>query len=284
MVEPVRHKKIAIASGKGGTGKTTVAVNLALAANRELTLLDCDVEEPNAHLFLKTEWNARKPVKLRKPVVKSEECISCGRCAEACKFNAIVVAKTAMVFYELCHACGGCSLICPTDAIEEEEREVGSTRTGICGKLTVADGYLNVGEPQAPPVIAAVMEHYEPSLPVIIDAPPGTGCSAVETINNCDFALMVTEPTPFGLNDLELSLEMAEKLEVPSAVLINRSDLGDGDVKDLCSARGVEVVGEIPFDRKLAEAYSRGIPAVEADEHYREFFSVLYEKITELSK
>jgi MinD superfamily P-loop ATPase len=250
--------KIAVASGKGGTGKTTVAVGLAIVAGRA-QLLDCDVEEPNAHLFLHPRLTEHSPVTILVPEVDVERCTRCGRCAEACQFHAIaVIAKQVLVFPELCHGCGACTLACPEEAIREVPREVGVVESGKSSKISFVHGRLNVGEPMATPVIRAVKAHLEGRPLTIIDAAPGTACPVVEAVKGSDFCLLVTEPTPFGLSDLRLATEVMVRLGVPCGVLINRAGEGDEATEAFCVSENVPLLGRIPFDRRIAEAYAHG--------------------------
>jgi len=257
--------RIAIASGKGGTGKTTVAVNLAcvLADNGQtVQYLDCDVEEPNGHIFLKPEIATSEPVGIPVPVVDEEKCTGCRKCAEVCQYHAIAVLKKPLVFAELCHGCGGCALVCPERAIREQDRTIGVVETGRAGHVAFVQGRLNVGEPMAPPLIRAVKKEAIAEGVAIMDAPPGTSCPVVATVRDADYVLLVTEPTPFGLNDLRLAVEMIRQLGVPHGVVINRADSGDRRVRDFCAAMNIPILLEIPDDRRVAEAYSRGHMAV----------------------
>jgi len=267
--------RIAVASGKGGTGKTSLAVNLALSLGRA-QVLDCDVEEPNAHILLKPEVEGTSPVELMVPRILEERCDHCGDCARFCQFHALFVAgETAMVFPELCHSCGGCSLVCPRDAIVEEPRQIGRVIRGSAGEVDLVFGEINVGEPLAVPIISAVKEHMSKDGTVILDAPPGTACPVVETIHGSDFCLMVTEPTPFGLHDLQVAVEVVRILGIPMGVVVNFAGIGDRGVHDFCEERGIPVMMEIPFDRRIAELYSRGIPFVEAMPEWRQRFTEL---------
>ena len=257
--------RIAIASGKGGTGKTTVAVNLACVladSGQTVQYLDCDVEEPNGHIFLKPEITATEPVGIPVPVVDEKKCTGCRKCAEVCQYHAIAVLKKPLVFAELCHGCGGCALVCPERAIREENRTIGVVETGRANGVAFAQGRLNVGEPMAPPLIRAVKKKAIAEGVAIMDAPPGTSCPVVATVRDADYVLLVTEPTPFGLNDLRLAVEMIRQLGVPHGVVINRADSGDRRVRDFCMAETIQILLEIPDDRRVAEAYSRGHMAV----------------------
>jgi len=249
---------IAVASGKGGTGKTTVAVGLAIVTTRA-QLLDCDVEEPNAHLFLRPKITQTEAVTIPVPQVDQERCSLCGRCAEACQFHAIaMMGQQVLVFPELCHGCGACSLACAEGAIREAPREIGVVESGTSGKIGFVHGLLNVGEPMATPVIRAVKAHRDGKQLTIIDAAPGTACPVVEAVKGSDFCLLVTEPTPFGLSDLRLAVEVMERLAVPCGVLINRSGEGDEATEAFCTTKQLPLLGRIPFDRAIAEAYAHG--------------------------
>ncbi len=252
---------LAIASGKGGTGKTTIAVNLAVALAEQgcrVQYVDCDVEEPNGHLFLKPTLQHSEAVGVPVPVIDAGKCTACGKCAEVCEYNAIAVLKTAMVFPELCHGCGGCMPVCPEDAIHAEPRIIGQLETGCAGKIGFVQGRMNVGEPMAPPLIRAAKRARIAEAIAILDAPPGTSCPVVTTVRDADYVILVTEPTPFGLNDLRLAVDLMRQLEKDFGVVINRAGIGNDDVRSYCTEERVQVLAEIPEDRKVAEAYSRG--------------------------
>jgi len=252
--------KLVVASGKGGTGKTSIAVNLALSVGAR-QVLDCDVEEPNVHLFLKPEKPSRKPVELLVPKIDEERCTYCRRCAEFCQYNALfVVGEAAMVFPELCHSCGGCKLVCPEGAITEKPRQIGTIIVAESRGMGLIYGELNVGEALAVPVITAVKEQAEDDGLVILDAAPGAACPLVETVHGADFCLMVTEPTPFGLHDLQVAAEVVKQLGVPLGVTVNFAGVGDQGVYRFCEREGIPIIMEIPYDRRIAELYSRGIP------------------------
>jgi len=277
--------KIAVASGKGGTGKTTVSVNLARVFPGDVTLADCDVEEPNAHLFLKTSGHEGKIIGLPVPEVNEDLCNSCGECARICQFSAIVTFGTPpLIFPEMCHGCGGCTLVCPTKAISEQNRRIGVVETSRVENITLVTGKLDVGVALAPPLIRAVKNTLPVDAPAILDAPPGTSCPVIAAIRDSDFVLLVTEPTPFGLHDLLLAVDMVRELNLPFGVLVNRMGSGDNRVHEFCRKENVPILMEIPDDRQIAENYSRGILMVEALPHYREHFENLLEKITDLKK
>lgn len=266
---------ISVASGKGGTGKTLVATSLALSlrGRAKVQLLDCDVEEPNDHIFLHATVNQSQPVFLLVPEIDEAKCSYCGKCAEVCAYNAIaVVQKKVLVFPELCHSCGACSYLCPESAISEGRRQVGVVERGNSGELDFIQGRLAIGEIAAPAVIRQVKKYIDPASTVIIDVPPGTSCPVVEAVRDTDFCLLVTEPTPFGLNDLSLAVEVTRKLGVPCGVVINRDGVGNEQVENYCQEQRIPVLLKIPLDRDIAVLYSRGVPLVEGMPFWREAF------------
>jgi MinD superfamily P-loop ATPase len=285
---------IAVASGKGGTGKTTIAVGLALSLEK-VQFLDCDVEEPNAHIFLKPEITHTEWVNLPVPEVNEEKCSYCGKCAKVCAYNAIAVIKEkVLIFTELCHGCGGCSLLCPEGAIEEVNRPIGVLEKGISSSISFTHGKLNLGEALAVPLVRAVKRASLDTNPnnnqpdsdnrvTIIDVPPGTSCPVIESVKGSDFCLLVTEPTPFGLNDLVLAVEVLKKLKIPFGVVINRVDVGDNKVDEYCKEEKIPILMRIPMDRDIAMAYSKGIPVIEVKPAYKKEFLKLYQKIEQLT-
>ena len=275
---------ISIASGKGGTGKTLVATSLAisLAEKRKVQLLDCDVEEPNDHIFIKPAFTKREMAFIPVPIVDEEKCTHCGECSRVCVYHALAVLKTkVMTFHELCHGCGACAYLCPEDAITEEPREIGTIEFASHNGIDFVQGKLNVGEAMAPPVIRQVKRHINSDGIAIIDASPGTSCPVVEAVKGSDFCLLVTEPTPFGLNDLILAIGAVQMLGIPCGVLINRSGTSDDQIEDYCHQENIPLLMKIPLDIEIARLYSRGTPLVEGVPQWRGRFIELFDKITE---
>jgi MinD superfamily P-loop ATPase len=272
---------ISIASGKGGTGKTLVATNLVLSLKNgeAIQLLDCDVEEPNSHVFLKPEIAGSQAVYIPVPNINKDKCACCGTCAKVCAHHAIaVLGKHVLAFPQLCHGCGACSYLCPEKAISEEGRETGLVEWGNSGSVRFIHGKLAVGEAMAPPVIRKVKE-YANNNTVVIDVPPGTSCPVVQAIKGSDYCLLVTEPTPFGLNDLTLAVEMVKKLGIPSGVVLNRAGVGDCGVQEYCRKENIPILLTIPLDAEIARLYARGIPLVEGLPRWRRSFRELFNKV-----
>jgi len=275
---------ISIASGKGGTGKTTVATNLAVSLESKVQILDCDVEEPNAHLFIKPHMEETRTITTPVPEVDMEKCNLCGKCGEICQFRAIlVIGETVLPFVEMCHSCGGCMEVCPEKAITETTRELGRIEKGHRNGLEFIHGKLRIGEAMSPPLIKSVRQYTRSDMLTIIDAPPGTSCPVIASMKGADFVLLVTEPTPFGLHDLKLAVGAVRILGIPCGLVINRSDMGDNRVLDYAKKESVPVLMEIPFDRKIAEAYSRGDMIVEAMPEWKEKFVQLYHDIDRIA-
>jgi len=272
--------KISVTSGKGGTGKTTVSVNLARTMAIPVQLLDCDVEEPNAHLFLKSNEVKEEIVTIPVPQVNESLCDGCGECSKFCEYHAIVTFGTApLIFPEMCHGCGGCALVCPPKAISETGRRIGVVETRRSEDITLISGRLDIGVAMAPPLIRAVKEHLQNNGTSILDAPPGTSCPVITSVRDTDMVLLVTEPTPFGLHDLMLAVEIIRELQLPFCVIVNRMGSGDKRVQAYCRRESIPILLEIPDDRRIAWHYSRGVLMVDALPEYRELFKTLLQKI-----
>lgn len=274
---------VAIASGKGGTGKTTVATCLSLAVPERVQLLDCDVEEPNSHFFIEGRKGRSETVSVPIPAVDQGKCTACGKCVEMCRFNALaLIGHEVLVFPQLCHSCGGCMLVCPENAIYEEDREIGTLEEVTRVGLQLLYGRLNVGEPMSPPLIRRVKLEKKEDILVVIDSPPGTTCPMMVSVQGADFCLLVTENTPFGLHDLELSVQALRPFGIPLGVTINRADIGTSDIDAFCERERIPVLLKIPFSEKIAAAYSRGIPFIIDLPEYREKFQNMYESIKKM--
>ena len=281
MYDPL---KIAIASGKGGTGKTTVAVSLAMTAamaGRTVQYLDCDVEEPNGHIFLKPVIDTRVAATVPLPEVITERCNGCGLCADICEYNAIAVVKgRVLIFPELCRSCGACRLFCPQEAINDITRPVGTIEIGkTASGVSFIRGLLAIGQIASPAVIAAVKSAAANQEVLLLDCPPGTSCPVIEAVKDADLVLLVTEPTPFGLHDLTLAVEMTRALEIPFAVILNRCDMGNDDVEAYCRREEIPLVLSIPDDRRIAQAYAEGNPLIEALPSYGKLLADGWQRI-----
>ena len=268
---------ISVASGKGGTGKTTIATSLAVSIGENVQLLDCDVEEPNAHLFIHPVFVETEAVSTPVPRIDDSKCSLCGKCEDICQFKAIAkIADSILTFPELCHSCGGCWKVCPEGAIEKTGRRLGDVQIGHRNGLIFVHGRLRVGEAMAPPLINSVRSFANPDMLTIIDAPPGTSCPVISAMYGTDFILLVTEPTPFGLHDLKLAVGAVKILNIPCGLVINRSDIGNDEVKIFAADNSIPTLLEIPFDRHIAESYSRGVTIAEAVPQWKDRFKKLY--------
>jgi MinD superfamily P-loop ATPase len=275
---------ISVASGKGGTGKTTIATSLATVLGSRAQLLDCDVEEPNCHILMKPVLQTCESITVPVPIVDMDKCTLCGKCGEVCRFSAIVViGDQVLTFPEMCHGCGGCSLLCPEDAISEGHRELGVIETGPAGSVEFVHGRLRVGEAMSPPLIRAVKEKINPDKISILDSPPGASCPVINTVKGSDFIILVTEPTPFGLHDLRIAVDAVSELGIPLGVVLNRSDIGDREIQSYCARTNIPVLAEIPHSRKIAEGYARGDLLVVSDLSYVKLFLELFSKIQEIT-
>lgn len=274
--------KISIASGKGGTGKTSVAVNMALSI-KNVQFLDCDVEEPNAHLLLHPKISRIEPVYMHVPFVNEKLCDHCGKCSSFCQYNAIFVSsEKVMIFPELCHSCGGCALVCPNGAITEDKHKIGTLKIASVGDLKLVYGELEVGEPMAVPVIREVKRKIDNSRNVILDSPPGTSCPVIETVKGSDFCILVTEPTPFGLHDLKIAVQVLKDIKIPLGVVVNRAGIGDKKVYQYCKEKDIPIMLEIPYQRRIAELYSEGVPFSLEMPEWKERFQALFNDVGRL--
>jgi MinD superfamily P-loop ATPase len=282
--------KIAVASGKGGTGKTTVASSLAAIWPSPMVTADLDVEEPNLHLFLHPEITETVPAHMEIPVVDEVRCTRCRACSELCQFKAIsIFGESVLIFPEMCHGCGGCMRICPEHAVTAGKRELGEISFGTALGNPFVMGRLNIGEAMSPPLMRAVLSALEKredfkKRDLIIDAPPGVSCPAVTAVMDCDVVVLVTEPTPFGVYDLSLAVEAFSKLEKPMGVVVNRAGIGDDAVYTFCRENNLPILAEIPYDRSIAEAYSKGLLVADVSMEIRRRFESLGEKIRQLAK
>ncbi len=269
--------KIAVLSGKGGTGKTTVATCLATVIPG-CQYVDCDVEEPNGHIFMSPQLDRSETVQVLVPKVDESLCTRCGQCAKICQFNAIAVTdKTVLLFPELCHHCGACGLVCPTGAIQEVEKPIGVIESDSSGRFQ--QGLLNIGEPVGIPIIEAMKQKISPNRMAILDCSPGAACAVVRTIEGCDFALLVTEPTPFGLHDLKVAVSLVRKMGIRAGVVINKSGAGDQMIESYCQSESLEILMKIPFLREIAEHYARGMLPIHFNPEWVGRFKALYWRI-----
>ena len=271
---------ISVASGKGGTGKTTIATNLALSIGK-IQFIDCDVEEPNSNIFIKSKLKLSEKVVIKTPKIDKSKCDYCGYCAELCAYNALaVVPSNVLVFPELCHSCGGCELICRNDAITWDERIIGKIEYGKNGNhIDFYHGILNIGEMQAIPIIKSLKRKINSSKNCIIDSPPGTSCPVIESIKDTDYCILVSEPTPFGLFDLKLAVEVVRHLNIPFGVIINRDGIGDTKVEQYCHNENIPILLKIPEKKMIANLYSKGIPLVSKSFEWKEMFAQVFDKI-----
>ena len=279
--------KITVLSGKGGTGKTTIATNLALSLTN-VQLLDADVEEPNSYIFLHPDFGEEYQQVLRKiPVIDSAKCSACRKCVDFCEYNALLLLQESILLVEeMCHSCGGCKYICPQDAIIEEDKEVGKLRVDkSCSAIEFWQGELNIGEASAVSVIEALKKNILEDKTVIIDAPPGTTCPTIAAIAETDYCILVTEPTPFGLHDLKMALELVRELAKPCGIIINRSEVvADKLIEDYAQSEGIKILTKIPFRKEIAQLYSQGIAFVEEMPYWKDKFEEVFSKIKQVIK
>lgn len=269
--------KIAILSGKGGTGKTTVSASLALSIDR-CQYVDCDVEEPNGSIFLKPDIKESIPVNVLVPQVDASKCNGCGYCGKACQFHAIAVVKgKVLVFPEICHHCGACLIACPQDAIKEIDRTTGVVE--IDGRNTFLQGRLNIGEPVSIPIIRELKKRLRDDIAVVLDCSPGASCTVVQSVNGCDYCILVTEPTPFGLHDLKIAVQLIKKMGIPFGVVVNKASSDNTSIQEYCAENHIEVLMEIPYSQEIAQAYSNGMLPVQSNSQWKQKFSELYQKL-----
>ena len=278
---------IAIASGKGGTGKTTISTSLALSLihqNKSINFIDCDVEAPNAHIFLQPTLSLQEDVNLFIPNVIDDKCTGCGLCSNICEFNAIIMlGKLPLIFPELCHSCGGCTLACPEKALIEEPISIGKIESGkILQNSCFSHGILDIGQPMAVPVIAQLKETAAQNNQInIFDSPPGTSCPVVETLRNNDYIILVTEPNPFGLHDLKLAHQLTSQLKIPTGIIINKDEAGFNELENFCSQNKIPILMRIPFKKEYSQAIAKGLPLVEFDPSLSKKFVNMYNTIKE---
>lgn len=271
--------KVAVVSGKGGTGKTFVSVNLALASGSAYA--DCDVEEPNGPLFFNPTIDRCVEVDVMVPRIDPALCKGCRRCTEFCRFNALAfVLDRPRLFPEVCHSCGGCAIVCPTGAISAASKTVGEASSGTAAGIRVAGGRMVVGEASGVPVVRAVLEMV-PDGDAVVDGPPGSGCMVSEALSRTDCCVIVGEPTAFGAHNMRMVSELAAKMGRPCAAVLNKCADGPNPSRDYCESAGLPVLAEIPFDRGLAEMTSEGRIAAACDPEWRRFFSDLMARIKE---
>ena len=272
---------IAVASGKGGTGKTSVSVSLALACDSNALLLDCDVEEPNVDIFLQNSSKGQKAVVAQMPILNADKCNGCGNCAKACQFGAIAIVNTKPIFFnELCHSCGACTIACKREAISEKSVEIGSIFEWDFKKVHVAQGKLNVGSALSVPIINELKKLIVDKNKInILDCPPGTACPVIASLKQCDYAILVTEPTPFGLNDLILAIDTAKALNIPFGIVINKSSQNDSLIEDFCAKNNYEVLAKIPESMEVARNYSIGTPPINVSKNIESIFVDLVKNV-----
>lgn len=280
MAAEATDMKIAVLSGKGGTGKTLVTVNLAAAA-KTATYIDCDVEEPNGHLFFKPEGITEEKVTVKIPMADEELCSGCRKCVNFCKFNALAYTNKLIVFDEICHSCGGCILICPEKALTEKDKVIGTVQKGTSGNVSVYTGIMNVGEASGVPIIKKLLEpeNQEADKMTVIDCPPGSACIVMESIKDADYCILVAEPTLFGVHNLNMVYELVTLFRKPFGVVLNKCLDGENPAETFCIENNIKILGRIPFDNELGTLNSNAEIAVNESEKYRELFSDLLQTV-----
>ena len=272
--------RIAVLSGKGGTGKTLLSVNMAAAA-KDSKYIDCDVEEPNGHLFLKPKQIASEEVTVKIPIANAELCNGCRKCVEFCKFNALAyINNKLIVFDEICHSCGGCVLLCPEKALSEREKVIGEVQKGVSENVTILSGILNTGEASGIPIIKKLLNEESKNRGVtIIDCPPGSACIVMESIKDADYCILVAEPTLFGVHNLNMVYELVKLFDKPHGVILNKCLEGENPAEEFCIKNNIKILGKIPFDNELGVLNSNALIAVRESKKYRELFSTLLQSV-----
>lgn len=278
--------KIAVLSGKGGTGKTFISVNLACASESvqssfQTVYVDCDVEEPNGHLFLKPSNTEKRAVSVTVPEVDAEKCSACRKCVDFCKYNALAyVRDRLLIFNEVCHSCEGCIILCPVKALNRREREIGTIEDGLSDNLKVLTGCLNTGEVSGVPIIKELIKQLPESGNVIIDCPPGSACIVMESIQKADYCMLVAEPTLFGVHNLSMVYELVKLFDKPVGVVLNKYMLGEENPSEqFCKDNHINIIEKIPFDAELGTLNSNGLVAVRESMHYKELFQKMFNKL-----
>ena len=273
--------KIAVLSGKGGTGKTLVSVNIASIAPKS-TYIDCDVEEPNGHLFFKPYGLETKDVKVKIPVVDQDICNGCRRCVNFCKFNALAyIGNKVIVFDDICHSCGGCMLVCPEKAISERDEIIGKIQEGMSEDVKVITGILNMGEASGVPIIGEILDReFKDDTTIIIDSPPGSACIVMESIKDVDYCILVAEPTVFGVHNLDMVYELVKLFKKPHGVVLNKCLDGKNPAEEYCIDNNIKILGKIPYDNDLGTLNSNGFIASRQDNKYKEIFLNIFNEVT----
>lgn len=270
---------IAVASGKGGTGKTTVSTSLALCSGK-CTVLDCDVEEPNSHLYLSPELADVETVCIPTPVIDEDRCTHCSKCSSFCEYNALAVLPSqVLVFPAICNGCGGCSIVCPENAVSEKDRVIGHIQGGKAGDISFFRGLLTVGEARSVPIIRSLKTHAAKEGITILDSPPGSSCPVVETLEGVDYVILVTEPTPFGIHDMDIVVSVVRDMGIPCGVVINKDGIGSELAHSYIESKGLTLLASIPHSMKAAKSGSNAVPIVEAIPELKERFEMIIEKI-----
>lgn len=271
---------VAFASGKGGTGKTSVVLNTAKAFSQDIFVFDCDVEEPNCHIFLENIFTEEKEVTVFNPVINKEHCTGCGECSRFCERKALVCWGSPPIFFpEMCSGCGGCKLVCPANAISEGERVIGKIQVRKNGNIHLVSGIMNIGEESPVPIIRKLKSMIPKDNITFIDAPPGSSCPVVASILESDYLVLIAEETPFGLSNLQIVIDLAKKMKIPMGVINNRKGMGRENIYDFLKRFDIPLLCEIPYDKDIYDAYSNGKLIVEISDKYKKIFGNLAKKL-----